>query len=200
MRLSIDPHRPQPDAVATAAAALRADGVVVYPTDTVYGLGCRIGSATALERIYRLKRRERRKPMSFICGSLAQVSEYAVMPNPAYRLAKRLLPGPYTLVLPATAKAPRVLQSRVRAVGVRIPSHPVTAALVAALGEPLTSTSANLSGQATEPTPAEIERTLGPGVDLILDAGPLWGDPSTVLDLTGSDPVVLRQGSGPWPL
>jgi tRNA threonylcarbamoyl adenosine modification protein (Sua5/YciO/YrdC/YwlC family) len=199
-RLSIDPRQPDPTAIAAAVAALRADGVIVYPTDTVYGLGCRIGSAAALERIYRLKRRERRKPMSFICGSLAQVSEYAVMSNHAYRLAKRLLPGPYTLVLPATARAPRVLQSKVRAVGVRIPSHPVTAALVAALGEPITTTSANLSGQATEPTPVEVERALGSGVDVILDAGPLWGDPSTVLDLTGADPVVLRQGAGPWPL
>lgn len=200
MRLPINPLHPQPEIIARVVAALRDDGTAIYPTDTVYGLGCRLGSAAGVERIYRLKRRERRKPMSFICSTLAQVSEYVVLSNPTYRLAKRLLPGPYTLVLPASAKTPRVVQSKVRAVGIRIPNHPVTSALVDALGEPLTSTSANLSGEAAEQDPVTLERTFGLEVDVVLDAGPLWGDPSTVLDCTGPEPVVIRQGAGLWPV
>lgn len=200
MRIQIDPRHPDPAAIERAAAALRADGVVVYPTDTVYGIGCRIGSPAAIAAVYRAKGRQRRKPASFICRDLQQISRYAVLSDASYRLAKQLLPGPYTLVLPASPACPKPIQSAHRAVGVRIPASAVTAALVAALDEPLISTSANLSGQGTPVDAAAIERTFGPAVQLVLDAGPLSGEPSTVLDLTEAEPKVVRMGSGPWPL
>ncbi len=199
MRVTVDPINPDSIAIARAVQALRADGVIVYPTDTVYGIGCRIGSPAGIAAVYRAKGRQRRKPASFICRDLQQISRYAVLSDAAYRLAKQLLPGPYTLVLPASPACPKPIQSSHRAVGVRIPDCAVTAAIVEALGEPLISTSANTSGEQTPADPAAIERAFGPSVGLVLDAGMLSGQPSTVLDCTGSEVAVLRQGAGPWP-
>lgn len=200
MRIQIDPTNPGAAAIAQAVEVLRNDGVIVYPTDTVYGIGCRIGSPAAIAAVYRAKGRQRRKPASFICHDLSQVSRYAVLSDDAYRLAKLLLPGPYTLVLPASPSCPKPIQSAHRAVGVRIPASAVTAALVEALGEPLISTSANVSGEETPVDAGAIERTFGSRVRLVLDAGRLSGQPSTVLDLTGAEPTVIRAGAGPWPL
>ncbi len=199
MRVPVDPRHPDPVAIARAVEVLQADGVIVYPTDTVYGIGCRIGSPAGIAAVYRAKGRQRRKPASFICRDLQQISHYAVLSDAAYRLAKQLLPGPYTLVLPASPACPKPIQSAHRAVGVRIPDCAVTAAIVQALGEPLISTSANISGEETPEDAAAIERTFGPSVGLVLDAGVLSGQPSTVLDCTGSEASVIRQGAGPWP-
>ena len=200
MRIQIDPLHPDAVAITKAVEVLRQDGVIVYPTDTVYGIGCRIGSPAAIAAVYRAKGRQRRKPASFICQDLQQISHYVVLSDAAYRLAKQLLPGPYTLVLPASPACPKPIQSAHRAVGVRIPNSPVTAALVAALGEPLLSTSANISGGEALTNPAEIELAFGNKVDLILDAGIISGQSSTVLDCTGVEVVVLRQGAGEWPI
>jgi tRNA threonylcarbamoyl adenosine modification protein (Sua5/YciO/YrdC/YwlC family) len=199
MRIAINPTDPDQDVIGRAAEMLRRDGVLVYPTDTVYGIGCRIGSPVAIAAVYRAKGRQRRKPASFICRDLQQISRYAVLSDGVYRLAKQLLPGPYTLVLPASSACPKPIQSAHRAVGVRIPDCAITAALVEALGEPLISTSANISGEETPADPAAIEQSFGARVNLVLDAGPLHGEPSTVLDCTGPEAVVIRQGAGPWP-
>lgn len=199
MRISVDPINPNPGVIAKAVEVLRSDGVLVYPTDTVYGIGCRLGSPAGIAAVYRAKGRQRRKPASFICRDLQQISRYAVLSDAAYRLAKQLLPGPYTLVLPASPACPKPIQSAHRAVGVRIPDCAVTAAIVQALGEPLISTSANMSGEETPEDAAAIERAFGPSVSLVLDAGALTGQPSTVLDCTGPEAVVLRQGAGLWP-
>lgn len=199
MRLKIDPLNPQTEIINQAVEVLRNDCVIIYPTDTIYGLGCRLGSPKAIAKIYQLKKRERRKPLSFICHDLKQVSQYAVLTNQVFRLAKRLLPGPYTLVLTASRLAPKVIQSAKQAVGIRIPNHEVTKQLVAALGEPLISTSANLSGEDSLSNPKELEEIFGNRVDMILDAGILHGDPSTVLDCSSEDIKLLRQGAGVWP-
>lgn len=199
MRLKINPLHPQAEIINQAVEVLRNDGVIVYPTDTIYGLGCSLGSAKAIDKIYQLKKRERHKPLSFICHDLQQVSQYAVLTNQIFRLAKRLLPGPYTLVVTASHLAPKVIQSAKQAVGIRIPNHAVTQQLVAALGQPLISTSANLSGEDSLSDPKELEEVFGNRVDMILDAGILPGDPSTVLDCTSEDIKLLRQGAGVWP-
>lgn len=199
MRLKINPLHPQPDIINQVVEVLRHDGVIIYPTDTIYGLGCRLGSPKAIAKIYQLKKRERRKPLSFICHDLQQVSEYAILTNQVFRLAKRLLPGPYTLVLTASRLAPKVIQSAKQAVGIRIPNHEVTKQLVAALGQPLISTSANVSGENSLSDPKELEKVFGNRVDMVLDAGILHGDPSTVLDCTSEDIKLLRQGAGAWP-
>lgn len=200
MRVKINPANPQPKLIDQAIQVLQKDGVIVYPTDTIYGLGCRLSSAKGIERIYQIKKRQRRKPLSFICANIQQVSHYAILSNTAYKLAKRLLPGPYTLILPASGKSPKAIQSVNHAVGIRIPDHQVTMALVEALNEPLVSTSANASGDESLSDPSEIEGLFGSQTDLVLDAGILHGDPSTILDFTGDDIVLVRQGAGEWPV
>jgi tRNA threonylcarbamoyl adenosine modification protein (Sua5/YciO/YrdC/YwlC family) len=175
---------------------LKEDGVLVYPTDTIYGLGCDLFSAKGIRKVLDLKKRDHRKPMSFICSDLKHISEFAVISNQAYRTMKRLLPGPYTFVLEATRSTPRKLLGRRQTVGIRIPDHPVCLALVRELGHPVISTSANLSGGETLYTPGEILESIGPGIDLLIDAGPLVSEPSSVVDLTGAVPRVLRKGKG----
>jgi tRNA threonylcarbamoyl adenosine modification protein (Sua5/YciO/YrdC/YwlC family) len=179
---------------------LQSGGVIIYPTDTIYGMGCKVSSHAAIARIYQLKGRRENKPMSFICAGISQVSQYAVVSDAMYRLAKQLLPGPYTLVLPASPTCPKAIQSAHRAVGIRIPDHAVTQAIVQALGEPLLTTSANASGANPISDPNQLEQQFGKVVDCILDAGLTSNEASTVLDCTGPEVVVLRQGAGQWPI
>ena len=141
--LHIDPAHLKGRHVRHAVEVLEGGGVIVYPTDTIYGLGCDITRKAAIERIQRIKGRDAKKPMSFVCADLNDISRYARVSNFAYRILKRLLPGPYTFILPAAKETPRLLRSRQKTVGIRIPDHPVSAALVAALGRPILSTSAN---------------------------------------------------------
>ncbi len=197
VRLSVHPQNPQGRHIKRAAESLRDGGVIVYPTDTVYGLGCDITVKHAVERIVRIKGRDPKKPMSFVCADLTHISRFALVPNMAYRILKRFLPGPYTFILEASREVPRMLLTKQKTVGIRIPDHPVSRALVQALGNPVLSTSANLSG--TEPLgdPDEIERTLGSVTDLILDSGPLTLVPSTVVSLVGDRVEILREGAGP---
>lgn len=195
-RLSVHPDNPQGRHIARAVEALRNGGIVVYPTDTVYGLGCDITHRDAIDRIIRLKGRDPKKPMSFICADLTHISRYAAVSDFAYKILKRYLPGPYTFVLPASPETPRILQAKLRTVGIRIPDHPVPTALVAGLGQPLLSTSANRSNEQTISEPEELESRLGHDVDLILECGALPVLPSSVISLVGDRITVLREGSG----
>ena len=149
-----------------------------------------------MERIRRIKGRDARKPMSFVCADLNDIARYARVSNYAYRILRRLLPGPYTFVLPATKETPRLLRSRQKTVGIRIPDHPVTAALVKELGQPILSTSANRSEQDAITDPLQLEEELGHEVDLILECGQLPVLPSSVVSLVGDEAVVLRRGLG----
>ena len=194
MRLSINPCQPDPATIARVVGILQSDGVIIYPTDTIYGIGCRLGSAAAIRRVYKIKGRREYKPLSFICADIGQVVSDTI-----YRLAKQLLPGPYTLILPATPNCPKVIQSSHRAVGIRIPNHPVTNALVQVLGEPLITTSANISGSAPMSDPTQLEKQFGQLVDYILDVGIITGESSTILDCTGQDITLVRLGAGSWP-
>jgi tRNA threonylcarbamoyl adenosine modification protein (Sua5/YciO/YrdC/YwlC family) len=192
----IDPVHPQPRHVARAVAILQAGGLISYPTDTYYGIGCDLFQKRAIERMALLKRRDPKKPFAFLCGDLGEVAKYAIVDNERYRLLRRLLPGPYTVILPATRVVPRTALTRQRSVGVRVPAAPGALALIHALGRPLATTSAAVAGEEPLVDAADIQKQLGHGLDLILDGGMTLNEASTVIDLTGLQPVLLRQGKG----
>lgn len=192
----IDPRHPQPRHIHRAVGVLQDGGIVSYPTDTYYALGCDVFQKKAMERLATLKRRDHKKPFAFLCAELGEVAKYGIVSNESYRLMRRLLPGPYTIILDATRLVPRTALTRQRQVGVRVPDAPVATALVRGLGRPLATTSASLPGEEPLIDAADIQDRLGPSLDLILDGGVTLNEPSTVLDLTGPSPVVLRQGKG----
>jgi tRNA threonylcarbamoyl adenosine modification protein (Sua5/YciO/YrdC/YwlC family) len=193
----IDPLHPQPRHIARGVAVLQHGGIVAYPTDTYYALGCDLFQKKAMERLALLKRRDDKKPFAFLCADLGEVAKYGIVSNESYRLMRRLLPGPYTMVLEATRLTPRTSLTRQRQVGVRVPDANVAISLVRALGRPLATTSAALPGEEPLIDANDIQQHLGHGIDLILDGGVTLNEPSTVLDLTGPAPVLLRQGKGP---
>ena len=194
--LSVDPEHLHGRHIARAVEVLKDGGVIIYPTDTIYGLGCDITRKDAVERVQQIKQRSPRKPMSFVCADLANVSAYAHVSNFAYPILKRCLPGAYTFVLPATRNTPRMLQTKQKTVGLRVPDHPVPLALASGLGNPVISTSANYSNDEVLTDPYKLETTLGNQVDLILECGELPVLPSSVVSLVGDQVDILRPGSG----
>jgi tRNA threonylcarbamoyl adenosine modification protein (Sua5/YciO/YrdC/YwlC family) len=194
--LSVDPEHLKGRLIQRAAEVLRQGGVIIYPTDTVYGLGCDITNKAAVERIRRIKGRDAKKPMSFVCADLTDTSQYAHISNFAYRILRRFLPGPYTFVLPATKETPRILQTKQRTVGLRVPDHSVALGLVNDLGNPIISTSANRSEQEIITEPWALEETFGGEVDLIIECGPLPVQPSSVISLIDDRVEILREGLG----
>lgn len=196
VRLSVHPVNPQGRHIARAAAELRDGGVIVYPTDTVYGLGCDITNKRAVERIIRIKGRDPKKPMSFVCSDLTHIARYAKVSNVAYRILKRFLPGPYTFILEASREVPKMLLTKQKTVGIRIPDSPTCLMLVRELGNPLLTTSANLSGAEPIGDPEELMKVLGPVTDVVLDVGSLERTPSTVVSLVDDKIEVLREGAG----
>ncbi len=195
MRIEINPDYPEPRKIQRAAEALLAGDVIVYPTDTVYGIGCAMGHKRAVDRIYHLTGKDESQPLTFVCADLSDIARYAVVENAQYRLLKRLLPGPYTFVLPATREVPRILLTKRKTVGIRVPKHPVSHALSQALGVPLISTSASYRGEEPLNDPADIAVRFK-GIEIILDVGFCGIVSSTVVDLTGPEPVVVREGAG----
>jgi len=196
MIIEIDPTYPQPHQIARVADCLKKGGIIAYPTDTTYGIGCSIFNKKGIEKIYLMKQRERRKPFSFICSSLSEVSRYCRVDNAAFKLLKRFLPGPYTFVLEATRDVPDLLLTRQKTVGIRIPDNRICQELVTALGNPLITTSANLSSEEPVGDPRVIRDTFGEQLDYIIDGGLLATDVSSVISLTGAQPEVLRVGIG----
>lgn len=196
MILAINPQTPQPRLIQRVVEVLRQGGVIAYPTDTAYGIGCDIFNRNAVKEIFQIKQRDQRKPFSFICSDLSDVTSYAQVSNFAFKIMRRHLPGPYTFVLEATRTVPDLMTSKQRTVGVRIPDHPITQAIVRELGHPLVTTSANLSGAELLHDPLDIEKAFGRQLALVVDGGPVLGDPSTVISLLNDHIEVLRQGSG----
>ena len=198
MRLAIHPINPEPRLIERAVEVLRAGGIIIYPTDTVYGIGCSIESKNAIERIHLIKHQKQEKPFSFVCSGLTHISEYALVSNMAFRTMKHLIPGPYTFILPAAKmrQFPKILVSKRRTVGIRVPESPITLALVSGLGHPVLSTSVTLEDGTLLNEPDEIVGHFNNRVEMIIDAGPLHTGPSTVIDLTGEQPEILREGSG----
>lgn len=196
MMLSINPENPQRRLLDRVAECLRKDGVIVYPTDTTYGIGCDIYNKKGIERIYQIKQRDKRKPFSFICPDLATIASYANVSNFAFKIMKRHLPGPYTFVLEATREVPELLVTRQRTVGVRIPDNNIVLEIVRLLEHPLVTTSVNITQQQTYEDPSLIEDDLGGLLDMVIDGGKLSGDPSTVISLLDDKIEVLRHGCG----
>lgn len=198
MILTIHTQNPEPRAIRKAAEILASGGIVVYPTDTVYGLGCSVADKAAIERIYLIKKQRTDRPFSFVCSDLTHISEYATVDNAAFKIMKKLIPGPYTFILPAgrMKTLPKLLVSKRKTVGIRVPDSAATLGIVRELGHPILSTSATGEGGAVLSDSAEMIATYKNSVELILDAGPLVAEQSTVLDLTGDAPVIVRQGSG----
>jgi tRNA threonylcarbamoyl adenosine modification protein (Sua5/YciO/YrdC/YwlC family) len=195
MRLEINRQHPEPRKIERAVSILRDDGVIAYPTDTVYGLGCDIKSKKAIERIYRIKKMKPDQPLAFICPDLGDLAKYAIVDDRTYRLMRRLTPGPYCFILEATREVPRILQMKRKTVGIRVPHDEVALALVRALGNPIVSTTASKQGEPLA-DPGEIDDEF-PGLDLVLDGGYGGLVSSTVLDLSGRDIVIVREGAGP---
>ncbi|PLX96925.1 MAG: threonylcarbamoyl-AMP synthase [Desulfuromonas sp.] len=196
MILSINPDNPQARLVQKVVDCLKQGGVIAYPTDTTYGIGCDIFNKKGVKRIYQIKQRDARKPFSFICSDLSDISNYAQVSNFAFKTMKRNLPGPYTFVLEATRVVPDLLTTRQRTVGVRIPECPIVRAIVETLGHPLVTTSANISGEEVCHDPIDIHDLFGSKLDMVVDGGILLGEPSTVISLVDDQVEILRQGSG----
>jgi tRNA threonylcarbamoyl adenosine modification protein (Sua5/YciO/YrdC/YwlC family) len=199
LRLEIDPQRIEPRKIARAVSMLHEGCVAGYPTDTMYALGCAIEARRAVDRIARARRLDPKARLALICPDLSTAATFAHFDNAAFRVARRLLPGPYTLVLPATREVPRtLLDQRRRTVGIRVPDHPVLLAILKRLGRPLLTTSAIPPGADAACSDADaVEVAFGSSIDLLVDGGPTGDLPSTVIEVAGDGITVLRAGLGP---
>jgi tRNA threonylcarbamoyl adenosine modification protein (Sua5/YciO/YrdC/YwlC family) len=197
----LHPQNPQPRLIRQAAQILRDGGLIAYPTDSCYAFGCHIGDADALERIRKLRAADRHHHYTLVCADLAEIGRYARVETWQFRLLKAATPGPFTFLLPATRTTPRRLQhAQRRTIGIRIPDHPVPHLLLAELGEPIMSSTLLLPGETVPLTDGrEIRARLEHQIDAVLDSGNCGIEPTTVVDLAVSPPVVLRQGRGRLP-
>jgi tRNA threonylcarbamoyl adenosine modification protein (Sua5/YciO/YrdC/YwlC family) len=200
MLLTIHPDHPQPRLIRQVADCLSSGGIIIYPTDTIYGLGCDIFQPKAIERIARIKQVDPQKAqLSFVCSSLSDLSQYTKsISTPLYRILKNYLPGPYTFILPASKQVPKLLHSKKNTIGLRIPDHPIALAIVEATGRPLLSASLPGDDAASIARPDEIYQRFHALVDIVIDGGAGGIIPSTIVDCTGNDCEVIRQGAGVW--
>lgn len=202
MRLRVDPERPAPRKLERAIEALRRDQVILYPTDTGYAFGCALSSRKAISQIRVLKGFDERskKPLAMLVNELSDFGRYAVMPTSVFRTVRRILPGPYTVVLEASHEVPREMRNRDGEIGLRMPALPVCRMLVDLLGEPIVSGSVTAGDE--EPAledPEDLERIHRGRIEVVIDVGPLWPEPSTILQAQGSAFEVVRVGKGPVP-
>ncbi len=194
--LSINPDHPEPRKIRRAVEALEAGEVIAYPTDTVYGLGCDLFNKKAVDKLYMIKRMDKNHQLAFICPDLGNIARYAIVENQHYRVLRRMLPGPYCFILEATREVPKLVQSKRKTVGIRIPAHEVIRAVARELGRPIVSTTAQHLGE-PEPhvDPHEIDVAFR-GLALVLDGGGGGVVPTTVVDLTQVPPIIVREGAG----
>ncbi len=194
----VHPDNPQPRLIKQAVEIVRQGGVVVYPTDSSYALGCHIGDKVAMERMRRIRKLADKHNFTLVCRDLSEIATYAKVDNPAYRLIKSLTPGPYTFILQATHEVPRRLQNPKRkTIGLRVPDHVVAQSLLQALGEPLMSCTLILPDSDTPLSDPElIQSALKGQVDLLIDSGHCGLEPTTVVDLVSGTPLVTRAGKG----
>lgn len=195
MLLEINPRHPEPRKIGQALAVLERGGLIAYPTDTVYGLGCDLMNKQAIERLYVVKGMQKNKSLAFICHDLSDIAKYAVVDNWAYRILKHHLPGPYTFILPATREVPKMVLSKQKTVGIRVPDHPVVTTLARELGRPIISSTAAPPGEDAMIDPSEIDDRFR--LDLVLDGGVCGITPTTVVDLSEGQVEIVREGAGP---
>ena len=196
MIIIINPKNPQRRLIRRVVEVLEGGGVIGYPTDTIYGVGCDLFNQDAIRKIHRLKKLGEKKPLSFICSDLKDISRYAYVSNYAYKMMKRLLPGPYTFVLKATKLVPKIAMTKQNTVGIRIPDNKICLTLVKELGHPIISTSVYKPDEGLFNEPAEIEERFGKQLDLVIDGGVIVAEHSSIIDLTGDSPKVIRKGKG----
>ncbi len=187
---------PQPRLIKKAVDVLKSGGIVVYPTDTIYGLGVDLFNKEAMNRVFRIKRTSKHKLLSFVCPDLKDLARWAVIPTYAYKIMKRVTPGPYTFVLRATKEVPKLLLQKRKTVGIRIPDSIVVHSLLEGLGRPLLSTSVPLGHDGYYTDPQEIADMFNNDIDLVLDAGVMFNQPSTIVDFSNETPEIIREGSG----
>lgn len=200
MILSIHPDNPQVRHLERIAEMLQKDGVIAYPTDTLFGLGCLASRKKAHERILSIKGRDGKRPMSILCSDLEMLCRYTRhLETPTYRILRQILPGPYTVVLPASREVPRHLQNK-QTVGLRIPNHTFCTSITKMLEEPIITTSCQRPGELPMQTAWEIDDELGHILDMVVDCGTPEGQASTILDFSTEPISVLREGAGAWPI
>jgi tRNA threonylcarbamoyl adenosine modification protein (Sua5/YciO/YrdC/YwlC family) len=190
MLLFINPDNPQQRLINKVAQVLDQGGLIIYPTDTFYGIGCDLFNKRSIQRIYQLKRRPLKKPFSFVCANLKDISLYAQVSKYAYRIMKRLLPGPYTFILEGTRLVPKLMLTKRRTVGIRVPKNKICLDIVASLARPIISTSVHLDD------PSLIHDTYSSLVEMVIDGGVISYEPSTVVSLIDDTPEVIREGKG----
>ncbi|MEI7450313.1 MAG: L-threonylcarbamoyladenylate synthase [Desulfomonile sp.] len=196
MIIEINPANPQPRHIDRVVNVLRADGVIIYPTDTVYGLGCDIHSKKALERVRRIKRMDNKRHLSFVFADLKAISHYAQVDDTHYKILRRYLPGPYTFILKATRLVPRIVLTKRNEVGIRIPDNRICLALLEMLGNPILSSSARMPDDQLLDDPKEIDRIYKGQVDMVVDGGVFLPEPSSIISLLDEVPKILREGKG----
>ena len=194
----VHPDNPQPRAITAVVEMLREGGLIAYPTDSCFALGCRLDNPSGLERIRTIRQLDANHHFTLVCGDFTQLGQFAQMDNAVFRAVRAAMPGQYTFILRATREVPRrTLHPRRRTVGVRIPQHPVALAIIAELGEPLVSSTLLLPGEDTPMTEGwQIKEILDHQLDAVVDAGECGEIPTTVIDYSSGDPVVVRQGAG----
>jgi len=188
--LSINADNPQQRLINRVCSVLEEGGLIVYPTDTFYGIGCNLFNKKGIQLIYRLKNRPLKKPFSFLCDSLKEVSRYALVSNYAYKTMKRLLPGPYTFIMEGTRLVPKIMLTKRKTVGIRVPDNKICLDIIRSFGRPIISTSAVFDD------PQSIKEAYGSFLDVIIDGGVLYQSPSSVVSLIDDIPEVIREGKG----
>lgn len=196
MLVAINSQNPQMRLIRRAVDILKSGGVVIYPTDTVYGMGCDLFNKRGIERIYDIQRRNRKQPLSFICSDLKDISRYTRVSDEAYKIMKRLLPGPYTFILEASRIVPKIILPKRQTTGIRIPDNRICQTLVAEMGSPIISTSVKDEGGELLSDPRVIEELFGKRVEMIIDGGIIAAAPSSVISLLPDGVEVIRAGKG----
>jgi tRNA threonylcarbamoyl adenosine modification protein (Sua5/YciO/YrdC/YwlC family) len=196
MIITVNPKNPQSRLIRKVVEVLKEGGVIGYPTDTIYGVGCDLFNPESIRKIHRLKKIEEKKPLSFICSDLKDISRYAYVSNYAYKMMKHLLPGAYTFILKATKLVPKIAMTKQNTVGIRIPGNKICLALVKELGNPIVSTSVYKPNEGLFNDPVEIEERFGKQLDLVIDGGVIVAEHSSIVDLTDEFPKIIRKGKG----
>jgi tRNA threonylcarbamoyl adenosine modification protein (Sua5/YciO/YrdC/YwlC family) len=196
MLVAINNQNPQMRLIRKAVEIIRSGGIVIYPTDTVYGMGCDLFNKKGIERIYEIQHRDRKQPLSFICADLKDISRYARVSDDAYKIMKRLLPGPYTFILEASRAVPKIILPKRQTTGIRVPDNRICQALVAEMGSPVISTSIKNGEGELLSDPRIIEELFGKRVDVIIDGGIIAASPSSVISLLDEGVEVIRAGKG----
>jgi len=196
MLININAQNPQLRLIRKVVDILKKGGIVVYPTDTYYGIGCDLMNPKAIEKIYLIKRRDKSKPFSFICSDLTNISRYAKVSNYAYRTMKRLLPGPYTFILEGSRLVPKIMLTKRKTAGIRVPDNAICLALVRELGNPIITTSATTPEGESFRDASLIRDQFGRQVDAVIDGSGVSGEPSSIISLIEDTPQIIRRGAG----